>query len=136
MNVLSASDRINRLSRFARTTPPFVGRREALSWLESILQEVIAGQPRLVLLPGEAGIGKTRLLQELREDALRRGLQVGYGRGYEDLTLPYLPCIEVLHGLLGQLPDDLERTLGDDAEVIRWFLHRDQASVQVPNPSN
>ena len=136
MNVLSASDRIKRLSSFARTTPPFVGRREALSWLESILQEVVAGQPRLVLLPGEAGIGKTRLLQELREDALRRGLQVGYGRGYEDLTLPYLPCIEVLHGLLGQLPDDLERTLGDDAEVIRWFLHRDQASVQVPNPSN
>ena len=135
MDVLPSADRIKRLSNLARTAPPFVGRREALSWLESILQEVVAGQTRLVLLPGEAGIGKTRLLQELRADALRRGLQVGYGRGYEDLTLPYLPCIEVLHSLLDRLPHDLERTLGDDAEVINWFLHRDQASAHVMNPS-
>jgi hypothetical protein len=70
-----------------------------------------------------------------RADALRRGLQVGYGRGYEDLTLPYLPCIEVLHSLLDRLPHDLERTLADDADVSRWFLHRDQAAARVMNPS-
>jgi AAA ATPase domain len=121
----STSDRIKSLSNRIRTAPPFVGRREELAWLESILQEVLAGQPRVVLIPGEAGIGKTRLLQELRSGALRRGLQVGYGRGYEDLILPYLPFIEVLHTLLDSLPDDLERTVGTDTEVIRWFLHRD-----------
>lgn len=71
----------------------------------------------------------------MRADALRRGLQVDYGRGYEDLTLPYLPCIEVLHSLLDRLPHDLEYTLGDDAEVIRWFLHRDRAAAHVMNPS-
>jgi hypothetical protein len=88
MDVLSASDRIKCLSNLARTTLPFVGRREELTWLKGILQEALAGQPRLVLLPGEAGIGKTRLLQELWAGALRRGLQVGYGRGYEDRALP------------------------------------------------
>jgi hypothetical protein len=49
-----------------KTSPPFVGRREELAWLEDILQGVHAGQPRVVLLLGEAGIGKTRLLRVTR----------------------------------------------------------------------
>jgi class 3 adenylate cyclase/tetratricopeptide (TPR) repeat protein len=129
-----ASDRVKRLSNLVRTTPPFVGRREELAWLERSMQEALTSQPRVVLLPGEAGIGKTRLLQELRSGALRRGLQVGYGRGYEDLTLPYLPFIEAFHTLLHEVPHDLERLVGNDVEVLRWLLHRDQSLAQVANP--
>jgi class 3 adenylate cyclase/tetratricopeptide (TPR) repeat protein len=114
--------------------PPFVGRREELVWLESVLQEVLAGQPRVVLVLGEAGIGKTRLLHEMRSDILRRGLQIGYGRCYEDLTLPYLPFVEVLSSLLDPLARDLEHISGNDTEVLRWLLHRDQPSGRVANP--
>ena len=96
MDEPSLSDRVRRFSTLVRMVPPFVGRREELVWLESVLQEVLAGQPRVVLILGEAGIGKTRLLYEVRSDILRRGLQIGYGRCYEDLTLPYLPFVEVL----------------------------------------
>jgi predicted ATPase len=131
MDEPSAAERATRLSNLVRTAPPFVGRREELAWLEQLLRESCGGQPRVVLLPGDAGIGKTRLLQEVRSGAVRDGLQVGYGRGYEDLTLPYLPFIEIFHSLLGRISDDLERTIGADAEVIRWLLHRDQALPQV-----
>jgi AAA ATPase domain len=103
MNRPSTLDRGKTLPSLVQSAPPFVGRREELAWLERILQETLAGQPRVVLMPGDAGIGKTRLLHEVRAGALRRRLQVGYGRGYEDLLLPYLPFVEVLTTLLARL---------------------------------
>jgi hypothetical protein len=120
----STSNHVKRLSNFKGMAPPSAGRREELAWSEDIPQEVLAGQPRVVLLPGEAGIGKARLLQELRSDALRHGLQVGYGRGYEDPTLPYLPFVEILQALLDQSPlenKQIFRTnLQDWAEFHYW----------------
>src|SRR5262245_30721225 len=95
--------------------PPFVNRREELAWIERCLQEVVAGQPRVVLIPGDAGIGKTRLLQEVRAMAVQRGIPVCYGRCYEELALPYLPFIEALRAQLAQLPEDVEPTFGADA---------------------
>lgn len=134
MDKLSALHRRKHLSRLLKATLPFVGRSQELDWLERCLQGAAAGRPHVVLIPGQAGIGKTRLLRELRSGALRRGLQVGYGRGYEDLALPYLPFIEVLHALLDQVPRDLEHRVGNDAEVLRWLMHRDQALAHVTNP--
>ncbi|MBI4771259.1 MAG: AAA family ATPase, partial [Chloroflexi bacterium] len=46
------------------TPLPFVGRGAELARLESALQEARAGAGRLILIVGEAGIGKTRLMQE------------------------------------------------------------------------
>ncbi|MGQ9833428.1 MAG: AAA family ATPase [Candidatus Villigracilaceae bacterium] len=50
----------------ARLPPslPFIGRQAELSALEAAYQEAKAGAARLLLISGEAGIGKTRLLQE------------------------------------------------------------------------
>src|SRR5919198_1416288 len=85
-------------------------------------------------LRGRGATPPISLLQELRSGALRRGLQVGYGRGYEDLALTYLPVIDVLHILLDQVPRDLEHLVGNDAEVLRWLRHRDQALAHVTDP--
>ena len=43
-------------------TKPLVGREAELAALRAVLGEVRAGQPRLILLEGPAGIGKTALL--------------------------------------------------------------------------
>src|SRR5215471_18569175 len=116
-------DHKGRPESLVRTVPPFVGRREELAWIEHCLQETVAGHPLVVLILGEAGVGKTRFLHEVRAIALRRGIQVCYGRCYEDLALPYLPFVEILHPYLEQLPDDMQQVLGADAEIIGQLLH-------------
>jgi hypothetical protein len=112
----STPDPIKRLRTLVRTAIPLVGRREELAWFARILPEALAGGPRVVPPPGEAGSGKTRLLHEVRAGALRRGFELGYSRGYEHLTLPYLPCLEVSHTLLGCLFYDRERLVCSDSE--------------------
>jgi AAA+ ATPase superfamily predicted ATPase len=54
-------------THFMRATPPFVGRRQPLQRLEDCVQTALDGQPQVVLIAGEASIGKTRLLREVQE---------------------------------------------------------------------
>ena len=55
----------------------------------------------LVLLAGDAGIGKTRLAAELAQRAHERGAVVLYGRFDEETLAPYQPLVEMLRGLVG-----------------------------------
>lgn len=80
---------------------PFVGRLVERQAVLSVLTQAATGQGGLVLLLGEAGIGKTRLLLELAEAAAWRGWQVAWGRGQE-FILPsaYAPLTAALHEAL------------------------------------
>ena len=49
----------------------FVGRGEEFAWLLAALEQAEQGQPAMVLVAGEAGVGKTRLLAELADQARR-----------------------------------------------------------------
>ncbi|MEO8601823.1 MAG: AAA family ATPase, partial [bacterium] len=100
------------------TTPtPFVGRRRQLEMLERCLGDAVAGSPRFVMLAGEAGVGKSRLVRELRARADDMAVQVLCGRCAEDLPLPYLPFVEALEAALRE-------TLGDSAEALQLLLPR------------
>jgi tetratricopeptide (TPR) repeat protein len=101
---------------------PFVGRKPQLDWFETCIQQVRAGHPRVALIAGEAGIGKTRLLKELPSVAQRYSLQVCYGRCYETLALPYLPFIEALRTALESLPEETLHTLRLDIEIMTQFI--------------
>ena len=72
---------------------PLVGRSAELDWLTDHLDTAEAGEPRLVFVRGEAGIGKSRLARELGRRASARGFTVVRGRCREDLALPYSPFI-------------------------------------------
>lgn len=63
-------------------TFPIAGRDEELRWLEASLSGATIGEGRVVLLSGEAGIGKTRLAQELLARARKRGFTVLQARAY------------------------------------------------------
>jgi predicted ATPase/DNA-binding NarL/FixJ family response regulator len=78
----------------------FVGRVEELGRLLAVLERTEQGKPATVLLAGDAGIGKTRLLDELRDQAQRRGYQVLVGGGLEvgDVGLPYVAVVIALRG--------------------------------------
>ncbi len=81
--------------------PVLVGRDEQLADLEDSLLAACGGEGQMVVLLGEAGIGKTRLTNELERRALDRGATVMQGGCPEaDLALPYLPFIEAVGNYL------------------------------------
>ena len=57
-----------------------VGRDRELARVTGLLDDALAGRGRLVLCTGEAGIGKTRLAEELAATASARGVPVAWAR--------------------------------------------------------
>jgi ATP/maltotriose-dependent transcriptional regulator MalT len=87
----------------------FVGRAEELARLLAALERAKRGRPQLVLLTGEAGVGKTRLLVEVAGRVQQRGVRVLTGGCVElgDIGLPYLPVVDALRGIADN-PSDAE----------------------------
>jgi hypothetical protein len=79
------------------TQTPFVGRTAELARLGQRLRDARGGHGAVVLLAGEAGIGKTRTLEELAESARTEGAMVLWGRCYEgEAARPYGAFAEAL----------------------------------------
>jgi DNA-binding CsgD family transcriptional regulator len=106
------------------TSTSFIGREEELRRLQRGLQSAAAGEPGTLLIAGEAGVGKTRLVHEFA-DRVGGEAQVLLGSCIP-LTgggLPYAPIVDALrplardldpaelNELLGPTPDDLLRLL-------------------------
>jgi len=78
----------------------FVGRERELTELRQALAEAEAGRGRLFLISGEPGIGKTRLAEELGNEAASRGMRAVWGRCWESGGAPaYWPWIQVIRTL-------------------------------------
>jgi DNA-binding NarL/FixJ family response regulator len=77
---------------------PFVGRADELARLTAVLQRAAAGDPRAVLVAGDAGVGKTRTLTVAAAHAATTGMTVLTGHCVDlgDVGLPYLPFTEIL----------------------------------------
>ncbi|MYT69593.1 MULTISPECIES: helix-turn-helix transcriptional regulator [unclassified Streptomyces] len=77
---------------------PFIGREGELARLTGVLERAAAGDPRAVLLAGDAGVGKTRVLTEAAAHAAGTGTTVLTGHCVDlgDVGLPYLPFTEIL----------------------------------------
>ena len=69
------------IDRVARrvSSPHTIGRTDTLAALDGALTQVSDGAAQLVLLAGEAGIGKTRMAHELADRARERGQRVLWG---------------------------------------------------------
>jgi class 3 adenylate cyclase len=81
--------------------PVLVQRDDQLAILESALMAAYRGDGGLAVLSGEAGIGKTRLANELATLARQLGSEVLWGTCSEaELSLPYLPFVEALGNYL------------------------------------
>ncbi len=92
----------------------FVGRRSLLSDIKQHFYHVMSGQPRVLLLQGLAGVGKSRLLQEIQAMAVQQGFQVSTGSCQETLTEPYAPFASLLPRF------ESERVLEDsEIEMLR-----------------
>lgn len=94
---------------------PFVGRETELEAVGGALEAVVAGAGRLVLVRGQAGIGKTRLLEASRERAAALGMVVMEGRATElESDIPLAAVLDALEARLADVPDARLRELGDE----------------------
>jgi DNA-binding CsgD family transcriptional regulator/tetratricopeptide (TPR) repeat protein len=96
-------------------SPVLVGRRRELGRLRALLKHAIAGEPVVALVAGEAGVGKTRLIQEISQVATDLGVRVLSG-GCVELGgegIPLAPLVDALRTLARSTPaEELDQLLG------------------------
>ncbi|MFF7731610.1 AAA family ATPase [Streptomyces sp. NPDC007984] len=82
----------------ASSAAPVVGRDAELTRLSGVLERARGGEARAVLISGDAGVGKTRVLDEVGGQAAATGMTVVTGHCVDlgDVGLPYLPFTEIL----------------------------------------
>ena len=95
------------------TSPAFVGRASELTILDQALVQADGGAPAVLLVGGEAGVGKTRLVTEFAARRAGDGTRVLVGGcvPVADGGLPFAPAIEALRDLVGQLGVEPVRAL-------------------------
>ena len=94
-------------TRRTLTQPSFVGREAELAAIEVRLDEARHGRGRLVLLEGESGGGKTKLLEELAQRGAQRGIWVLRGQGVDQMAQRPLRMLD------GVVQEVVRRAAGD-----------------------
>jgi class 3 adenylate cyclase/tetratricopeptide (TPR) repeat protein len=91
--------------------PPvgFVGRSGERERLRALADQARKGRLQLALIPGEPGVGKTRLSTHAALDERARGAALLYGRSDQDLSVPYGPWVQGLSHYVENVPERILR---------------------------
>ncbi|MFF7973677.1 AAA family ATPase [Streptomyces sp. NPDC007905] len=105
-------------------SPVFVGRTGELDTLNDALARAAAGEPQALLLGGEAGVGKTRLVEEFATAACRRASVVAVGGCVEIGAdgLPFAPFSTALRALRDALPEEFAAAVAGQEEELGRLL--------------
>ncbi|MER7405139.1 AAA family ATPase [Streptomyces sp. NPDC000070] len=105
-------------------SPVFVGRAEELGTLLDALARSRGGEPQALLIGGEAGVGKTRLVEEFATAARRRGAVVALGGCVEIGAdgLPFAAFSTALRALRSELPGELAAAAAGQEEELARLL--------------
>jgi tetratricopeptide (TPR) repeat protein len=102
-----------------------VGREKEVRQLKALLEEIHQKGGRMVLIHGEAGVGKTRLMGELRQVVERKGGTVLIGRCHEETrSIPYYPFREAFRHLFEARKEEVLPFLENLPEYFQWELTR------------
>jgi len=114
----------------------FVGRVAEMAALRAAVDGSFGGQPALVMVAGEPGIGKTRLVEEAAVYARLRGGQVLWGRCYEgEAATPYSPFVEAIRDYVTtHSADALKSELGDGASTSPSWYRRSASVFPTSRP--
>lgn len=85
---------------------PFVGRESELDTLQSFFDLILENQGSFVLIEGETGIGKTRLVEQFLDRVKSRGAMVIRGQGYQKEISPYRLFSEMLRNFFSSINYD------------------------------
>ena len=119
-------------------SPVLIGRSPELATAGMALDATIAGRPVHLLISGEAGVGKSRLVGDLARSAADRGMRVirGASANIGDGGLPYGPIVEALRGVTRDVdPETLAAAVGpsgpDLARLVPALAHTAAADTTV-----
>src|SRR5260370_35137752 len=85
--------------------PKIIGRTPEFAAVGLLVEQAKGGQGDIALIAGEAGIGKSRLVSELKALAVVQGFLVMQGACFPtDLTYPYAPLLDLLRSLVASNP--------------------------------
>ncbi|MEU7043150.1 AAA family ATPase [Streptomyces varsoviensis] len=119
--------------RTTSVSPVFVGRAAELAALADALDRAAAGEPQALLVGGEAGVGKTRLIEEFLAAARAADAVTAVG-GCVELGadgLPFAPVSTALRALRRQLGDALaEAAAGQEGELARLLPELGETSPE------
>jgi DNA-binding NarL/FixJ family response regulator/tetratricopeptide (TPR) repeat protein len=115
---------------------PLVGRTRELERLHGVIEAVALGAGHLVVISGEPGIGKSRLLEELVRHAEARGCVAFYGRAAEfETERPFGPLVDACDEYLASLDArTAERVVGDGAAELAGVFPSLRPLVTQPAP--
>jgi class 3 adenylate cyclase/tetratricopeptide (TPR) repeat protein len=134
-NDTSAGARTNAVS--GRLTP-FVEREAERTVLRRLVNQARAGDGQLALVAGEPGVGKSRLVAEICDEAQVRGMRVLIGHCVEmSGAPPYLPYVEMIEQAISnpRSPLALRQVLGDvAAEIARIAPALRRVFPDIPPP--
>ncbi|MFE1297146.1 AAA family ATPase [Streptomyces sp. NPDC058731] len=105
-------------------SPVFVGRADELEALRDALARAAAGEPQALLIAGEAGVGKTRLVEEFAMAACHAGAVIAVGGCVEIGAdgLPFAPFSAALRALRRELPDAFAAAAAGQEEELARLL--------------
>lgn len=111
------------------TEPAFIGRDKELAKLEMELMQAKGGKGRLVLLEGESGVGKSRLLKEFEQRAVQQGIWVLKGQGVDQAAQrPFQLLDGIAQGLLAaarwepHIAERIRQRLGSESDAVSVAL--------------
>ena len=113
----------------------FVGREAELHQLQATFDAAVGGHGSVIAIPGEPGIGKTALCEQMAGHAAARGARTLVGRcsGVNSLNLPYLPIVEALRSYVLDVDvDTLRGQLGNAASDVARMIPDIGARLTVP----
>jgi class 3 adenylate cyclase/tetratricopeptide (TPR) repeat protein len=117
---------------------PFVGRDAERATLRRLVDDALAGHGRLALVAGEPGLGKSRLVAEIGDEAQARGMRMFTGHCVEmSGAPPYLPYVEMIEYAINnpRSPLALVEALGDvAAEIARIAPALRRTFPDIPPP--
>ncbi len=122
--------------------PPLVGRDAELATIDGALTAAQGGQGRVLLVTGEPGSGRTRLLEELAGRAAASGFEVAQGQCYEGDGAPaFWPWSQILREVVRAASDtELQKAAGLEARQVARLVPdlavRLPGTVALGPPSN